>query len=118
MEEGLVAHVPLYGDFFRCARRLDAPEHRLPDQPAAGSAVVHRAAAGQRRRTGRPTASSCARLPTMARSGASAGDKRPKRMVTEAEIRGTCNRLIVSGVNAITSYYSFTDLRRRSAAAA
>ncbi|MEK6661218.1 MAG: hypothetical protein AABY63_04975, partial [candidate division NC10 bacterium] len=24
MEEGLVAHVPLYGDFFRCIRRLDA----------------------------------------------------------------------------------------------
>ena len=38
------------------------------------------------------------------------GDTRPKRVVTEAEIRGTCNRLIVSGVNAITSYYSFTGL--------
>ena len=25
MEENLVNHVPLYGDFFRCLRRLDAP---------------------------------------------------------------------------------------------
>ena len=25
MEESLAAHVPLYGDFFRCVRRLDAP---------------------------------------------------------------------------------------------
>jgi hypothetical protein len=31
-------------------------------------------------------------------------------VVTEAEIRGTCNRQIVAGVNCITSYYSFTDL--------
>jgi len=30
--------------------------------------------------------------------------------VTEAEIRGTCNRLIVSGVNCITSYFSFVEL--------
>jgi hypothetical protein len=30
--------------------------------------------------------------------------------VTEAEIRGTCNRLMVSGVNSITSYYSFGSL--------
>jgi hypothetical protein len=39
-----------------------------------------------------------------------AGDPRPKRVVTEAEIRGTCNREIVAGINCITSYYSFTDL--------
>jgi hypothetical protein len=38
------------------------------------------------------------------------GDKRPRRIVSEAEIRGTCNKLIVSGVNNITSYYSFADL--------
>jgi hypothetical protein len=32
------------------------------------------------------------------------GDTRPVRTVSEPEIRGTCNRLIRSGVNAITSY--------------
>jgi hypothetical protein len=39
-----------------------------------------------------------------------AGDHRPVREVTEAEIRGTCNRLILGGVNCITSYYSFAGL--------
>jgi hypothetical protein len=33
------------------------------------------------------------------------------RDVTEEEIRGTCNRLIVNGVETITSYYSFAGLR-------
>jgi hypothetical protein len=39
-----------------------------------------------------------------------AGDKRPVRVVTEDEIRGTCNRLIFGGINTITSYYSFQNL--------
>jgi hypothetical protein len=34
------------------------------------------------------------------------------RTVSEPEIRGTCNRLIRSGVNAITSYYSFAGLSK------
>jgi len=33
-----------------------------------------------------------------------------KRDVTEAEIRGTCNRLMAAGINTITSYYSFNGL--------
>lgn len=49
-EKGIVGHVPLYGDFFRCIRRLDA-EHRLPDQSAAGGAVVYRPPVEQHRRT-------------------------------------------------------------------
>ncbi len=38
------------------------------------------------------------------------GDTRPVRVVTEEEIRGTCNRLILGGISTITSYYSFQDL--------
>lgn len=38
------------------------------------------------------------------------GDKRPVQTVTEEEIRGTCNRLIVEGIDTITSYYTFAGL--------
>jgi hypothetical protein len=38
------------------------------------------------------------------------GDTRPIVPVSEEEIRGTCNRLIVNGMTCITSYYSFAGL--------
>ncbi len=41
---------------------------------------------------------------------AAAGDTRPIRVVTEDEIRGTCNRLVWGGINTLTSYYAFKDL--------
>ncbi len=109
MEEGFVSHVPLYGDFLRCARRLDAPSMDcLTSVPSEVPWYVARllASAGELER----------RTLVMSETSdhgqvwRSAGDSRPKRLVTEGEIRGTCNRLFVGGVNTITSYYSFTDL--------
>jgi len=38
------------------------------------------------------------------------GDKRPVRLVTEDEIRGTCHRLLWGGINTLTSYYAFQGL--------
>ncbi len=50
MEESLAAHVPFYGDFLRCAPARRS-QHRLPEQPSSGSALVHRPPACERGRT-------------------------------------------------------------------
>lgn len=108
-EEGIVNHVPLYGDFFRCLRRMDAPSiDCLTSVPEDVPWYIARLAASAAELDGR-------RLVMCETSDHSqvwrpAGDTRPKRTVTEAEIRGTCNRLLVAGVNVITSYYSFAGL--------
>lgn len=109
MEEGMVAQVPLYGDFFRCARRLDAPSIDCltslpPEVPWFIARLVASAAELEGRRIVMSETSDHSQV------WRPPGDQRPKRVVSEAEIRGTCNRQIVSGVNAVTSYYSFTDL--------
>jgi len=108
-EEGLTSHVALYGDFFRCLRRFDAPGiDCLTSVPAEVPGHIARLAASAAELEGRSLVmcetsdhGQVYRLP---------GDQRPKRIVTEEEIRGTCNRLFVHGVNLITSYYSFTGL--------
>lgn len=108
-EEGIVGHVPLYGDFFRCIRRLDAPSiDCLTSVPPEVPWFIARLLSSAAELEGRPLVMS--ETSDHGQRYRPAGDKRPRRVVTEAEIRGTCNRLIVSGVNCITSYYSFTDL--------
>jgi hypothetical protein len=109
MEEGMVAHVPLYGDFFRCARRLDAPSiDCLTSVPPEVPWFIARLLASAAELEGRRVVMS--ETSDHSQAWRAAGDKRSKRVVSEGEIRGTCNRLIVSGVNAITSYYSFTEM--------
>lgn len=109
MEEGLTTHVPFYGDFFRCARRLGAPSiDCLTSVPAEVPWFIARMLASAGELEGRRVVMS--ETSDHGQVWRGPGDNRPKRVVTETEIRGTCNRLIVSGVNAITSYYSFQDL--------
>lgn len=109
MEEGLVSHVPFYGDFFRCARRLDAPSiDCLTSIPGEVPWYIARLLASAAELDGRTLVMS--ETSDHGQVWRPQGDARPKRIVTEAEIRGTCNRLIVSGVNSITSYYSFSEL--------
>lgn len=109
MEEGLVTHVPLYGDFFRCIRRLDAPSiDCLTSVPPEVPWYIARLLASVTDLEGRRIVMS--ETSDHGQVWRPSGDQRPKRVVTEAQIRGTCNRLIVSGVNAITSYYSFSGL--------
>jgi len=109
MEESIVAHVPLYGDFFRCVRRLDAPSiDCLTSLPGEVPWFIARLVASAAELEGRQIVMS--ETSDHGQVWRSPGDARPKRIVTEAEIRGTCNRQIVAGVNCITSYYSFTDL--------
>jgi len=109
MEESLVAHVPLYGEFFRCIRRLDAPSiDCLTSLPGEVPWWIGRLLASAAELEGHSLVMS--ETSDHAQRYRPAGDTRPKRTVPEAEIRGTCNRLMVAGVNCITSYYSFTDL--------
>ncbi|MCX8090904.1 MAG: glycosyl hydrolase [Verrucomicrobiae bacterium] len=108
-EELLTAHVALYGDFFRCARRMDAPgidclTSLPPEVPWYIARLLASVAELERRDIVMSETSDHNQV------WRAAGDARPKRVVTEAEIRGTLNRLFVSGVNTITSYYSFTGL--------
>jgi len=110
-EEGLRMHVPFYGDLFACLRDLDAPGiDCLTSLPAQVPWSIAR------------LASSVAELQegtlTMCETSDHAqryrppGDARPAQEVSLAEIRGTINRLVVGGINTITSYYSFAGLSR------
>ena len=109
MEEGLVGHVPLYGHFFRCVRRLDAPSidclTSLPPQVPWHIARMIGSVADLEGRT----VTMC-EVSDHSQRYRPKGDTRPIRIVTEDEIRGTCNRLVWGGINTLTSYYAFQDL--------
>jgi hypothetical protein len=109
MEEGLVGHVPLYGHFFRCVRRLDAPSidclTSLPPQVPWSIARLIGSAADLEGRT----VTMC-EVSDHSQRYRPQGDTRSIRIVTEDEIRGTCNRLAWGGINTLTSYYAFQDL--------
>ena len=108
-EEGIVGHVPLYGDFFRCIRRLDAPSiDCLTSVPPEVPWFIARLLSSAAELEDLPFVMS--ETSDHSQRYRPTGNDRPRRVVTEAEIRGTCNRLIVAGVNCITSYYSFIDL--------
>ena len=109
LEETIAGQVTLYGDFFRCVRRLDAPSIDCltslpPEVPWFSARLVSSVAELE----GRDLVMS--ETSDHSQRYRPAGDTRPMRVVTEAEIRGTVNRLFVAGVNCITSYYSFADL--------
>jgi len=105
-EESLALHVPLYGDFFRCLRRLDAPSiDCLTSIPSEVPWFIARMASSAAELEGNEI--TMCETSDFAQVYRPAGDNRPPRKVTEAEIRGTCNRLILSGINTITSYYTF-----------
>jgi hypothetical protein len=108
-EESLVGHVPLYGDFLRCARRLDAPSiDCLTSRPAEVPWSIARLLAGAAELEGKTVVMS--ETSDHVQRYRPGSDRRPVIEVSEAEIRGTCNRLMVGGVNCITSYYSFAGL--------
>jgi hypothetical protein len=110
MEENLTCQVPLYGDFFACLRRFDAPGvDCLTSIPEQVPWFIAKAASSAAELEGR-TLVMC-ETSDHGQVYRPPGDKRPKVIVSEAEIRGTCNRLTVAGVNRITSYYSFADLK-------
>lgn len=109
MEESLTSHVPLYGDFFRCARRLDAPSvDCLTSIPAEVPWWIGRLLASAGELEGKTLVMS--ETSDHSQHYRPPGDRRPVHHVTEEEIRGTLNRQMVGGVNRFTSYYSFAGL--------
>jgi hypothetical protein len=108
-EEPVLAHVPLYGDFFRCLRRMDAPGiDCLTSIPETVPWYIARLASSAAELEGR-TVVMC-ETSDHSQVYRPEGDTRSRRDVTEDEIRGTCNRLILNGVTTITSYYTFAGL--------
>lgn len=109
LEEPLLTHVACYGDLFRCERALDAPSlDCLTSLPPEVHWYSARLVSSAGELEGRPD-NMCETSDHQQRYRPK-GDKRPPRVVSEDEIRGTCNRLIVSGMTCITSYYSFAGL--------
>ncbi|WP_165069121.1 glycosyl hydrolase [Paludisphaera rhizosphaerae] len=109
LEEPLASHVPNYGDMLACLRRMDAPGiDCLTSLPGQAPWFVARLAASAAELEGRELVMS--ETSDFVQRHRAEGDKRPRRIVTEAEIRGTINRLALGGVNCITSYYSFEGL--------
>ena len=108
-EESITNHVPLYGDFFRCLRRLSAPSidclTSLPGQVPWYVAKFARSAAELEGHT-----LTMCETSDHSQVYRPQGDTRPRQVVTEDEIRGTLNRLFVGGITTITSYYSFAEL--------
>ena len=116
MEESLVGHVPLYGHFFRCVRRLDAPSiDCLTSLPPQVPWYVARMIGSIADLEG-STVTMC-EVSDHSQRYRREGDTRPVRIVTEDEIRGTCNRLAWGGINTLTSYYAFKDLTEGAVAA-
>jgi hypothetical protein len=109
LEEPLASHVANYGDLFRCLRRMDAPSiDCLTSLPAETPWFVARLASSAAELEGRTLVMS--ETSDHVQQHRPKGDDRPRRIVTEAEIRGTINRLMLGGVNCITSYYRFEGL--------
>ncbi|MGC8669331.1 MAG: glycosyl hydrolase [Chthonomonadales bacterium] len=108
-EEPLLHHVPLYGNFFQCARRLDAPSiDCLTSVPAEVPWFIARLISSAGELEGH-TQTMC-ETSDFAQVYRPSGDTRPVYHVSEDEIRGTCNRLMFGGINTITSYYTFNGL--------
>lgn len=109
LEEGIAAHPTLYGDMFRCLRRMDAPGiDCLTSLPPKVPWYSARLAASAGELEGNELVMS--ETSDHEQRYRPKGDDRPPERVSEAQIRGTCNRLMVAGVNCITSYYSFDGL--------
>ena len=110
-EEDLRYHVGFYGDFFRCLREMSSPGiDCLTSIPAAVPWTIARLIGSAADLDGK--------VVTMSETSdhvqyyRSVGDTRPREHVSEGDICGICNRLLLGGINQITSYYSFAGLDR------
>jgi hypothetical protein len=104
-EESLLQHVVNYGNFFLCARRLTAPGiDSITSLPSWNPWYIARLLSSVTELEGRTITMSetCSYLEAYG-----PWHKEPYN-VSEEEIRGTLNRLMVNGINTITSFYPFT----------
>lgn len=109
MEESVAAQVALYGDGFACLRRLDAPSiDCLTSVPPEVPWRIARLALSAAVLEGNSV--TMCETSDHSQHYRPPGDTRARQPVSEAQIRGTFNRLLVGGINTFTSYYSFTGL--------
>ena len=108
-EEPLMDHVAFYGNFFQCLRKMGAPGiDCLTSMPSQVPPHIGRLISSAADLDGKTlTMSETSDFGQIYRP---TGDTRPITNVTEDEIKGTCNRLFLSGINTITSYYSWTEI--------
>lgn len=107
MEEDLCSHVALYGDAMRCLRRMDSPGiDCLTSIPSEVPWHIARLASSAAELDGEELVMS------ETSDHSQRYQKNPPIDISEDQIRGTCNRLFVGGVNVITSYYSFAGLSK------
>ena len=108
-EEDLAGHCGFYGDFYRCAERLDYPSiDCLTSVPAQVPWHIAKLLGSIAHLHGAPQVMS--ETSDHVQRYRPKGDERPVVNVTPDEIRGTCNRLYVAGVNTTTSYYSWLGI--------
>ncbi len=109
MEESLAGHVGFYGDFYRCAEQLDYPGiDCLTSEPGGVPWYIAKLLGSVAHLHGAPKVMS--ETSDHVQRYRPEGDTRPVVPITAEQIRGTCNRLYVGGVNVTTSYYSFAGL--------
>jgi len=105
-EESVMAHVPLYGDFFRVLRGLSAPScdmlTSVPEQVALLTPLLV-GSAGELNGAPRVMSEASDHCQRYRREG----DKRPVEQVTARQIVGSLNRQVWGGVNTFTSYYGW-----------
>ncbi len=108
-EEGIEAHVPYYGDFFKVLRGLSAPSidclNSLPPHVPWQTALFASSAAEL---NGNKYV--MCEISSHVQSYRPQGDTRPRYMVSETEVIGSLNRLAWGGVNTFTSYYNISHL--------
>lgn len=111
-EEPLMDHVAFYGNFFQCLRMMGAPGidclTSVPSQVPPHIARMISSAADLEGRNFTMCETS-----DFAQVYRAPGDARPTTSVTEEEIKGTCNRLFLGGINTINSYYTFAGITNK-----
>lgn len=109
LEEPILTHVPLYGNFFQCLFRLGAPSMDcLTSIPAEVPWQVARLVSSVADLKGHPVTMSEAS--DHSQRWRAPGDDRPVYRVSEEEIRGSLNLQILNGITTFTSYYAFDGL--------
>ncbi|MCC6444236.1 MAG: hypothetical protein IT210_12380, partial [Armatimonadetes bacterium] len=108
-EETLDYHVGFYGDFFASARRYDIPGiDCLTSDPPTVPWQIAKMLGSVADLTG--SSKTMSETSDHSQRYRPPGDSRPVQPVSPAQIKGTCNRLYVAGINTTTSYYSWDDL--------
>ena len=108
-EESLPEHCCLYGDFYRCAERLDYPGiDCLTSDPPTVPWHIAKLLGSIAHLHGAPVVMS--ETSGFVQQYRPQGDTRPVQPLAVADVRGTCNRLYVAGVNTTTSYYGWRDI--------